>query len=311
MNLNLFHSVGFVTEIGLVSKTSTVERLGGLLIPAYVIGKEGNYRNPRLLEELQPTFLVMEKNGFVDASTVDLASSLDLEAFRTTTGREPLLTEVACGLAHIRAWRFLVSSEREELAVFEDDVYLASDDDTLKRLPNILKHLKGNWQLNLETRPGDWLITHLIGKAASVRGSRVPPRGAGAYIISRHAAIRALGALARNTITEKLDGPIDHSIALSRVIKYWIATPPIFKVKSDVVSLIEDKAGSRKQRKIRFTLMGAFARHLKVIRMSLSFRSPLSSGLVWVRPLKYLLSVHFLTSWFKLRFRKKSGFLST
>lgn len=276
------------------------------MIPAYIIGKQGQYRNPQLLEQLAANFRVVEKNGFVDVSSLDLSRCLDVSAFRISTGREPLATEVACGVAHLRAWKYLVLSGLEELAVFEDDVFPSRGVTNLAQLATQITRLHGSWQLNLESRPGDKLVTHLFRRSLTVRRSLIPPRGAAAYIISRSAAIDALQSLVGNSGQEKLDGPVDHSVCLSKAVVYWIATPPLFEINSKMPSFIENRESSRKHKVITSNPKMTLRRWVKLLRMSLNLESPVRSSLLWARPLKYLLSIHFLTAWFNRRFQKYS-----
>jgi GR25 family glycosyltransferase involved in LPS biosynthesis len=263
-------------------------------IKAYIIGKAGKYRNTSLLQVLQPLFEVVEFDGFVDSSSLNAELLVDSRFFRATAYREPMAEEVACFEAHVNAWRWLVASKEDYLAVFEDDANLS-----LSRAAEVLfqlKQLKGPWVLTLERRFTDALLSHLLPRGNSVRRMLIQPWGSAAYIISRKAAMRALGSFSKENY---VDGPVDQSAGLSLAFQYYQALPPAAAPLADVSSLMPKKPG-----KMRY---GRRERINRVISILLSKEFGLGIKLAllktgWFRFAKYFFSIRFATTWFSNRY---------
>jgi hypothetical protein len=264
-------------------------------VKAYVIGFANRHRNPRLTEQLQSAgFDVVETNGAVDAKTLDVTELVDISLFEAVVGRYPLPTEVGCATAHLNAWKYLIDQNLEKLAVFEDDAILLDFD--LNRANESISKLKGPWYIALERRAGDFLVSHLrIRRPFSLRRAIVQPRGSGAYIISRQAAIVGV----RNQLsTGQFDGISDNWPGPATMFKFFVCLPPAFKVDPKAVSII----GVKRSR--QFSRAEMFLKVAKVL-VSPSWGARKKLGLLQLkvlRALKYLGSVHFLTAWYLIRF---------
>lgn len=263
---------------------------------AYIIGQAGNHRNPILKEQLAQWFEVVEENGFVDSLSLTggIENYVDVPLFESIIFRSPSPTEVACYLAHLQAWTWLLGSEEDYLAVFEDDARLVLDD--LSHLVSHLEKLRGPWQVALERREGDFLISHFFATKPSIRRAFIQPRGAGAYVISKEAARLGIQDWKRDG---RIKGVADLAPGPSRLFHYFVHLPPVFSNDSLSQSLI----GERNSRKLDLRaklqrILGTaqskdrsayerFGFHLKVRRFA-----------------KYLLSIHFWTAWYFLRRRK-------
>lgn len=263
------------------------------LIPAYIIGRQGEYRNPRLLDDIAESFEVIESSGFVDGAHITIDDSVDNDLFLAARGRHVTKGEVACALAHLRAWNVLAKSNLRFLAVFEDDVSYKGDRTSIQieRLPE-----SGPWWLSLERRPGDYLWTHLIPFRTTVTRSWLQPRGAGAYLISRDAAI--LGLKVFEDAESKIGGEVDACPRASGLFNFYVQLPPPFEASLTGTSII----GPRNQkvpsllRRMEFTLRILFTKDYPlIIKLGLL-------KLKVLRPIKYLFSLHFATAWLD-RFR--------
>ena len=264
---------------------------------AYIIGQAGNHRNPILKDQLAPWFEVVEENGFVDSLSLtgDIENYVDVPLFESIIFRSPSPTEVACYLAHLQAWGWLLGSDHDYLAVFEDDARLVLND--LSHLVAHLGKLRGPWQVALERREGDFLVSHFLTRSPSIRRALIQPRGAGAYVISKEAARLGIEDWKRDG---RIKGVADLAPGPSRLFKYFVHLPPIFNNDTVSQSLIGER-NSRildwrvKLQRILSTALSKdrrpyerFGFHLKMRRFG-----------------KYLLSTHFWTTWY-IRRREKN-----
>lgn len=265
---------------------------------AYIIGFEGKHRNPKLAEQLQQCgFEVVEENGAVDASGIDVTKTVDIPMFEALIGRYPLQTEVACAQAHLNSWRYLVKNNLTELAVFEDDSVFVDFD--LFEARRKLQSLKGPWYVTLEQRAGDSLLSHrFIKKKLTLRRSLIQPRGNGSYIISNEAAVLGLRSFEK---TELFDGVVDVWSEPSVLFRFFVFLPPAFVVDPGAVSTIGVRKSMQHNRFVTF---------LNVLKIIISpSRSTLKKlGLLKLkifRPIKYLGTVYFLTAWYRNRFGRR------
>ena len=133
--------------------------------------------------------LIVQRLEAVDAAAPENASSI--QAFR---GADAALStaEAACFLSHRKAWQYLLDTDADYLAIFEDDVHLACD------LPELLVSElipPGIELLRLEEPCGKVSITRHPLHPFGGRGvHRVLTRayGAAGYIISRRCAKQLL-----------------------------------------------------------------------------------------------------------------------
>ena len=255
---------------------------------AYIIGQQGNYRNPSLIEQLGSGFVIRESNGFYELDLEQFEEHVDKEMFSIVTNRLPILGEVACYLAHIKAWRSLTESELHYLAVFEDDVELIGSSTWINEIsfPS-----KGPWVISLERRAGDHLLPHTLRRKPSTPRSFIMPRGSGAYIISREAA--EIGIRAFESRDNRIMGVLDRCPNLAVFLRYFIQVPPPFTAEESANSLIGQRNSeefSPLQRGGR--LLGFFtdSRERAINKWGVFI-------LTVLRPLKYRGSVHFFTAW--------------
>lgn len=261
---------------------------------AYVIGMKGKYRNPNLLTSLNQLFDVVEFDGFVEPSRLEVDSIVDYQFYRATAYRDPMAEEVACFQAHLNAWRFLKNSDEDYLAVFEDDANL-SVFQTEKILP-YLGQLDGNWMLALERRFTDALISHLIPRKKMFRRMLLQPWGTAAYIISRSAATRALEVL---DVEKYVDGPIDQSARVSSAFSFYQTLPPVAAPMETAQSLMPGKP-----KKATYSQRERIKRVTRIL-LSNNVSLGLKLGLLrigWFRFVKYFFSIRFATTWFSLRY---------
>jgi hypothetical protein len=262
---------------------------------AYIIGQAGNHRNPMLKEQIAPWFEVVEDNGFVDSLSLkgNLDNFVDLPLFESIIFRNPSRSEVACFLAHLQAWAWLLESGDDYLMIFEDDARLILGD--LSHLVSHLEELRGPWQVSLERREGDFLVSHSFGTTPSIRRSLIQPRGAGAYAISKEAA--------RIGIEEwksagRIKGVADLAPGPSRFFRYFIHLPPIFDSSTITYSYIGERSPKD------FSLRVRFYKVLKVVfSKDRRLYERFAFSLKMLRFAKYLGSIHFWTTWY-IRRRK-------
>jgi GR25 family glycosyltransferase involved in LPS biosynthesis len=261
-------------------------------IAAYIIGQQGRYRNSALLEQLGSAFEIVEENGFYNLDPALLEGFTNQEVFLAETNRLPTLGEVACYLAHVTAWRRLLDSNHPYLAVFEDDAQVLAVGDWTSRIqiPD-----NGAWWISLERRPGDFLLTHLLRRRGKTLRSRLIPRGACAYIISRRAA--EIGVRLFEDEGSRVMRPVDRNPRYAASLDYFVQIPPPITASESAPSLI----GTRKQ-----VSDGLIRRAIRVLKLLASNDYPAKTrvGLIKLnvlRPIKYLGSVHFFTAWAKNR----------
>jgi hypothetical protein len=264
-------------------------------LKAYVIGFPNRHRNPKLTEQLESAgFDVVESNGAVDAKSLDVMELVDIPMFEAVVGRYPLATEVGCATAHLNAWKYLIDSEFGELAVFEDDAILLDFD--ASKVSESIKGMKGPWYIALERRAGDFLVSHLrIRRQLTLRRAIVQPRGSGAYVISRQAAMLGVNS---HLSTGLFDGISDTWPGPAIMLKFFVCLPPPFKVDPKAKSIIGVKPSWQ------FGRVKMFFKVAKVLT-SPSWNNQKKLGLLLLkllRPLKYLGSVHFFTAWYLIRF---------
>jgi hypothetical protein len=263
-----------------------------LPISAYIIGQQGSYRNPSLVEQLASSFEVLETNGFYKLDPLLFEQSVDKGMFMTVTNRLPTIGEVACYMAHITAWRRLLESDLPCLAVFEDDVRLIAEPDWLSRvrLPE-----KGPWVVSLERRAGDHLLTHLLRRKSLTLRSLIIPRGTGAYIISRRAA--EVAVLEFETSGSLVLGEADRCPRNAGLLRFYVQMQPPFDAMKEGPSLI----GARQQIVVRI------GQRMRLVLQAISSRKYPAKTIVGLlalkmgRPIKYLGSHHFFTAWWKRR----------
>jgi GR25 family glycosyltransferase involved in LPS biosynthesis len=265
------------------------------LLKAYIIGIEGKLRNPQLPAELAPWFEIVHGNGYLELTANDAKSLVNAEVFEALLAKEPTTREVACFLAHLQAWRWLAQSDETCIGVFEDDVHVYRD---MSRVVGELSKLRGPWQVSLERRLGDFLWTHLIPRPKRIWKSRVQPRGAGAYIISKEAA-RAL--VADFDFRKKFDGVADASLMQTDVVQFRVCLPPPMRTSSSSESLI----GARNPKLNRFS--EGFRRMMVLRKLNSSAPRKFTSylSLKMLKALKYCFSLHFATAWLTNLFQSK------
>lgn len=263
------------------------------MLKAYIIGIEGNLRNPSLPSEVSRWFQVIESNGYVSAPD-EWESLVHAGVFEAMLSKSPTAGEVACFLAHLNAWLWLADSNETALAVFEDDIELVGDPSgALKEL----QALSGPWQVSLERRPGDFLWTHLVPRTKRLWPSRVQPRGTGAYVISRDAARRLVDDFHRR---KRIDGVADSSLMQTELVEFYVCIPPPINVLQDSVSLIGARNPKRK-RALDYMLR---VKRLFVLNSSNPRKLTSYLKLKVLKPLKYLFSLHFSTAWIRQRLRR-------
>lgn len=152
---------------------------------------ENNFRN---------VGVVIHRIEAIDASAPTAAEQID----NITIPDSGLSrAEAACILSHREAWRALLDSEEEFLAVFEDDVHVSAD---MSQLLNSQLLHAGMDLIKLEVPIGKVSYTH---KAVSPYMGRALHRlvskayGAAGYIVSRRCATYLL------EITERCNAPVD------------------------------------------------------------------------------------------------------
>jgi hypothetical protein len=277
------------------SKVTRGEKSVYSTMKVYIIGKRGGYRNADLIAQLPKNFQVVVDDGYVPAKS--RVSKEDYsQIFTTVIPRTPTAGEIACSTAHLQAWRYLVGSEFDCLLVLEDDVRSARA--TLDSIQSMTEGLRGPWFLSLERRPGDHLLSHVFLRWPRVTRSFVQPRGAGAYIISKQAAL--IGIRDFESSGNKLEGPVDRWPGPAGLFRFYVALPPLFKVEPDAISLIGSRNIIRAE--------GYFVPKIRMVRVLLSrnitWRKRLGIlSLTVGRPLKYCFSTHFFTEWLKVRRR--------
>jgi GR25 family glycosyltransferase involved in LPS biosynthesis len=207
---------------------------------AYVIGQRGKHRNPLLVSSLGLSFEVIEDDGFVHWESIEVEGLVNHSAFRDVIGKSPMPAEIACFVAHARAWKWLAESEEDFLAVFEDDAEIRND--YLNFYIEQLPALRGNWQLALEMRSRDELLSHWLHRKPVIRQSRIQPRGAAAYIISKVAASALLMEMDR---VHGIDGLADSSLTQAEVVDFYVCLPPVFAIAERTESIIGLEAKSR------------------------------------------------------------------
>lgn len=139
----------------------------------------------------------------------------------------------ACSMSHYKCWQEFISSEKEFGIILEDDIQLSAD---FRILVNDVSWIpKDSNIIKLEkftaNRPSRLLLGPVISNA--IYGSREIRRmysrhcGAGAYLISREGAMKAINA------KKPFSVPVDHLLfnetvsRLSKVMKPLILNPPI------------------------------------------------------------------------------------
>lgn len=262
--------------------------LADLPIPAYIIGQQGSYRNPSLVEQLGGSFKILEADGFYKLDPLLFERSVDKDMFLTVTNRLPTVGEVACYLAHITAWRRLLESDLPYLAVFEDDVRLIAEADWLHR---ISLPIKGPWLVSLERRAGDQLLTHYLRRRSATLRSLIIPRGTGAYIISRRAA--EVGLLEFERSGSLVLGEADRCPRNAGRFRYFIQVPPPIDAMGGNESFIgtRQRSGSSFYLRLRLVLRAIFS-------LKYTFKTVLGLLALKVgRPIKYLGTIHFFTAW--------------
>ncbi len=263
-------------------------------IPVYIIGRRGNYRNKDLLRALEGKFEIVEDDGFVQSSSVDIHSQVDEALFLATLSRPVTNREVACALAHIKAWRRLVELDLPYLAILEDDVTWSSKEVEIlsEKLPS-----GKPWWLSLERRRGDFLWTHLLRRKGRLLRSFLQPRGGGAYLLSREAAI--LGLRSFELGGSKIVGELDRCPRASGLFRFYIQLPPPFEASMTGPSIIGARQPQIGDLKTRLT------RSLRILASS-EYPNYIKTGLIALkvfRPLKYIFSLHFAFAWLE-RFRR-------
>jgi GR25 family glycosyltransferase involved in LPS biosynthesis len=267
---------------------------------AYVIGEQGNYRNPLLLTSVSEHFEVVEKNGFVSWELLKIDELVNQRAFRDVIGKIPMPGEIACFVAHSQAWKWLAESQEDFLAVFEDDVLLIGNQ--LSFYLNHLPTLRGNWQLSLELRSRDELFSHALHSRPAILRSRIQPRGAAAYIISKQAARALLKEMQR---VNGIDGLADNSLTQTEVVDFYICLPPVFAISPDSRSIIGKEAESRqllyprKGHDVGF-IAGLFKLFAFMLQNQSCKRSVLTYFKVrYLKAFKYAASKHYWNKLFK------------
>lgn len=257
------------------------------MLKAYIIGIEGELRNPNLPAEIAPWFEIVHSDGHVNLNEIQASHLVNAEVFEALLAKQPTTGEVACFFAHLQAWRWLAQSDETSLGVFEDDAHVEKD---LTEIVGELGKLRGSWQVSLERRLGDFLWTHLVPRSKRIWRSLVQPRGAAAYIISKEAASALVADFEKR---KEFDGVADASLMQSDLVRFLVCLPPPMRAGSTSASLI----GVRNPKRDRFSRS---FRRLLVLRKS-SLRNPrkLTSylKLKLLKPLKYVFSLHFATAW--------------
>lgn len=261
---------------------------------AYIIGKLGQLRNPALPSEVSDWFEIIQSSGFVEARSIDVQDLVNQELFEAMLAKRPTPNEVACFVAHLRAWEWLVRSSEEYLLVLEDDVKTLNTS-VLEQLHREISSLSGPWQVALERRDADFIWTHRIPRKRLVFRSFVQPRGTGAYVISRLAADRLLSDFKNKGY---LDGIADASLMQSDLVKFHICLPPVFEVIKDLPTLIGAPNRISKQTLGVRDRFGYLVKNRRINGRKFSSYF----ALLILKPLKYLNSYHFATAWLS-RFR--------
>ncbi|MDR3506519.1 MAG: glycosyltransferase family 25 protein [Caulobacteraceae bacterium] len=135
----------------------------------------------------------------------DPANFAEFEKHRAATVNDKIIsnTDMACALSHRKAWKYLLDSADEWLAVFEDDIHMGKD---FSLLIDSAWIPRGVELVKLEARPNDVLLG--VAPVCSIGHRRLyrlgsSYLGAAGYMISRKAA----GLLLK--YTEKMDVPVD------------------------------------------------------------------------------------------------------
>lgn len=255
---------------------------------AYVIGKKGRHRNGVLVDSLSRFFDVVEEDGFVPKESAEAFRSKDHRVIQLANkGRDLTSGELACSLAHIRAWQHLLGSDKGALAVFEDDAYLVNDNALLEVLNKCPQ--AGPWQLNLELRSADKMLWYMALRKNLVR-NKVPPRGTAGYIISRRAAELCLEDFEQGS--SKIDGAADGLPGPAGLVQYYVTLePPIAHVNGQAAESLIGFRGKPEPMNLLALLSvlfdGKVPPHKKrgLIRLSI------------IKPVRYVFSVHFWTAW--------------
>jgi len=255
-------------------------------VKAYVIGIQGRHRNPQLVSQLSDYFDVVVENGFRE-------SNEKIQWSNGTVARavgSPLSNrELACALAHQDAREWLVKSNEQHLAVFEDDCEI-SDENLAFVLDSVdkLNQLGKAWQLNMYSAPWDQLFTHWLHLKPKIRRSRIHPSVAVAYVISRKAAI--LLEEDRRSLGEFLEAPADASPAASGLLDIFITIPNFFKPMIEAKSLIATDTDSEDRSRPHLPHRGLLALVSTLASPEVPSYKKRGVLLLRVKPLKHLLS---------------------
>ena len=130
----------------------------------------------------------VEENGFVPGTRA--GDFFNAPMFGVVYGRSPTLGEMGCAVAHLQAYRFLVTSSLDAILVLESDAKQLQDFPKKKELYKLISKCETNWIISLEQDRRAELDERGFGADASelTPVKLRAPYGTTSYLISREAA---------------------------------------------------------------------------------------------------------------------------